>query len=179
MSNIILIGYMGCGKSTLGKRLSYVLKQPYLDTDKMIEAKEKRSINAIFEAQGEAAFRDMETACVKSLFANMQDYVIAVGGGLPLREENRTLLRKLGKVIYLRAKPETIYERLKDDDTRPLLKGDNPRQKIAEMIAARGPVYEEAAHIRIDVDGKSFEELLVEIKEKIVEYAGSQNIIKP
>lgn len=173
MSNIILIGYMGCGKSTLGKKLSYVLKQPYLDTDKMIETKEKKSINEIFGTQGEAAFRDMETACVRSLFANAQDYVIAVGGGLPLREENRVLLRKLGTVIYLRAKPDTIYERLKDDDTRPLLRGDDPRKKIEEMIGVRGPVYEEAAHVRIDVDGKSFEELLVEIKRSITEFAGA------
>ena len=166
MSNVILIGYMGCGKSTLGKRLSYLLKQPYLDTDKMIEMKEKRTINAIFAADGEAAFRNMETACVRELFTYNQDYVIAVGGGLPLREENRKLLRRLGKVIYLRARPDTIYERLKNDTTRPLLKGDNPRQKIEEMIAVRGPVYEETAHAVIDVDEKVFDELLKEIKEK-------------
>lgn len=167
MSHIILIGYMGCGKSSVGKRLSYVLKQPYLDTDKMIETKERKTINEIFAQQGEQAFRDMETACVRSLFSNQQDYVIAVGGGLPMREENRMLLRKLGKVVYLRAKPDTIYERLKGDDTRPLLRGDNPRQKIEEMIAARGPVYEETAHIRIDVDGKSFEQIMDEIKEML------------
>ena len=167
MSHIILIGYMGCGKSSVGKRLSYALKQPYLDTDKMIETKERKTINEIFAQQGEQAFRDMETACVRSLFSNQQDYVIAVGGGLPMREENRMLLRKLGKVVYLRAKPDTIYERLKGDDTRPLLRGDNPRQKIEEMIAARGPVYEETAHIRIDVDGKSFEQIMDEIKEML------------
>ena len=167
MSHIILIGYMGCGKSSVGKRLSYVLKQPYLDTDKMIETKERKTINEIFAQQGEQAFRDMETACVRSLFSNQQDYVIAVGGGLPMREENRMLWRKLGKVVYLRAKPDTIYERLKGDDTRPLLRGDNPRQKIEEMIAARGPVYEETAHIRIDVDGKSFEQIMDEIKEML------------
>ena len=167
MSHIILIGYMGCGKCSVGKRLSYVLKQPYLDTDKMIETKERKTINEIFAQQGEQAFRDMETACVRSLFSNQQDYVIAVGGGLPMREENRMLLRKLGKVVYLRAKPDTIYERLKGDDTRPLLRGDNPRQKIEEMIAARGPVYEETAHIRIDVDGKSFEQIMDEIKEML------------
>ena len=167
MSHIILIGYMGCGKSSVGKRLSYVLKQPYLDTDKMIETKERKTINEIFAQQGEQAFRDMETACVRSLFSNQQDYVIAVGGGLPMREENRMLLRKLGKVVYLRAKPDTIYERLKGDDTRPLLRGDNPRQKIEEMIAVRGPVYEETAHIRIDVDGKSFEQIMDEIKEML------------
>lgn len=166
MSNIILIGYMGCGKSTLGKKLSYLLRRPYLDTDKMIERKEKKTINAIFASVGEAAFRDMETACVESLFAYRQDHVIAVGGGLPIRECNRELLRKLGTVVYLRASADTIYERLKDDHTRPLLRGDNPQRRIKEMLAERGPVYEETAHVVIDVDQKEFDTILQEIKEK-------------
>lgn len=166
MSNIILIGYMGCGKSTLGKKLSYLLRRPYLDTDKMIERKEKKSINAIFASVGEAAFRDMETACVESLFTYRQDHVIAVGGGLPIRECNRALLRKLGTVVYLRASADTIYERLKDDRTRPLLRGDNPQRRIREMLAERGLVYEETAHVVIDVDQKGFDAILQEIKEK-------------
>lgn len=167
MSNVILTGYMGCGKSTIGKKLSYVLKQPYVDTDKLIETKEKRTISSIFATDGEAAFRDMETECIKELFQNKLDYVIAVGGGLPMRECNRELLAKLGKVVYLRAKPETIYERLKGDTTRPLLQGDNPKQKIIDMIAMRGPFYEEGAQIIVDVDGKSFEQILSEIKAAV------------
>ena len=165
MSNVILIGYMGCGKSTVGKRLSYRLKMPYVDTDKMIEKKQGTTISEIFAKEGESAFRDMETECVKSLFDFKQDYVIAVGGGLPMREENRVLMKKLGKVVYLRAKPETIYERLKDDTTRPLLQGENPQGKIKAMIAQRGPVYEAAADYVIDVDEKDFEEIQSEIEE--------------
>lgn len=166
MSNIILIGYMGCGKSTIGKKLSYAVRQAYLDTDKLIEKKEKRTISEIFATDGEPAFRDMETDCVKSLFENKQDYVIAVGGGLPMRECNRELLKELGKVVYLRAKPETIYDRLKGDTTRPLLQGENPQQKIIDMIAQRGPYYEEAADYIVDVDGKEFDEIIKEIKVK-------------
>ena len=131
MSNIILIGYMGCGKSTIGKKLSYAVRKPYVDTDKLIETKEKKTISTIFSEQGEEAFREMETACIKSLFAQKQEHVIAVGGGLPLRSQNRELLKKLGTVIYLRAKPETIYERLKTDTTRPFCSARIQRRRSA------------------------------------------------
>lgn len=166
MSNIILIGYMGCGKSTIGKKLSYAVRKPYVDTDKLIETKEKKTISTIFSEQGEEAFREMETACIKSLFAQKQEHVIAVGGGLPLRSQNRALLKKLGTVIYLRAKPETIYERLKTDTTRPLLQCADPKEKISRMLLQRAPVYEEAASYVVDVDDKSFEQIIKEIKEK-------------
>ena len=167
MSNVILIGYMGCGKSTVGKRLSYRLKMPYVDTDKLIETKQGITISEIFAHEGEPAFRNMETECLKSLFDYKQDYVIAVGGGLPMREENRELMKKLGEVVYLRAKAETIYDRLKGDTTRPLLQGENPQEKIQSMIMQRGPVYESAADYVIDVDGKNFEEIQNEIEEAL------------
>lgn len=169
MSNVILIGYMGCGKSSVGKRLSFAMKKPYIDTDKEIELKQKRTISDIFATEGEAAFRDMETECVKELFDKKQEYIIAVGGGLVLREENRELLKKLGKVVYLRAKPETIYERLKGDTTRPLLQGEDPFGKIQSMIARRSPIYEDAAQYVIDVDGLGFERTIAKIREEIGE----------
>ena len=90
--------------------------------------------------------------------------MIAVGGGLVLRSQNRELLKKLGTVIYLRAKPETIYERLKTDTTRPLLQCADPKEKISRMLLQRAPVYEEAA--AYVVDDKSFEQIIKEIKEK-------------
>ena len=95
MSNVILIGYMGSGKSTVGRRLSYRLRMTYVDTDNLIETKEKMTISDIFAAQGEEAFRQMETDCIKSIFDYKQDYVIAVGGGLPMREENREIMKNL------------------------------------------------------------------------------------
>lgn len=167
MSNIILIGYMGCGKSTVGRRLSFRMRMPYEDTDKLIESKHKTTVSEIFAREGEAAFRDMETECLRGLLKNKQDYVIAVGGGLPMREENREIMKKLGITVYLRAKPDTIYERLKDDTTRPLLQGEDPKGKICRMIEERGPVYERAAQIVIDVDGKDFDEIMDEIEEEI------------
>lgn len=168
MSNIILIGFMGCGKSTIGKRLSYAFRKPFLDTDKIIEKKADMTISELFERKGEAYFRDLETACIKELIEETGEYVIAVGGGLVLRSENRRLLKELGRVIYLRAVPDTIYERLKKDRTRPLLQGDNPQEKIRTMMSERAAVYEEAAQIIVDVDGKDFEEIIKEIGEKVL-----------
>lgn len=167
--NIILIGYMGCGKTTLGKKLSYRKRIALLDTDKMIEQKQDKTISEIFEIQGEEAFRQMETDCLKEIAGYMDRYIISVGGGLPLREENRKLLKELGYVIYLRAKPDTIYDRLKNDVTRPLLQGDDPEKKIREMLLVRGPVYEQAADAVVDVDEKGYETLIKEILEKAKE----------
>lgn len=166
-NNIILIGYMGCGKTTLGIKLSYRERVGMLDTDKMIEQKNKKSVVEIFDSEGEAVFRQMETDILKEIAEYQSRYIISVGGGLPLKEENRALLRDLGEVIYLRAKPDTIYGRLKNDTTRPLLRGDNPQEKIKEMIAFRGPIYEETATSVIDVDEKDFEEILSEIQKII------------
>ena len=126
---------MGCGKTTLGIKLSYKERVGMLDTDKMIEQKNKKSVAEIFDSEGEAAFRQMETDILKEIAQYHERYIISVGGGLPLREENRVLLRDLGEVIYLRAEPDTIYGRLKNDTTRPLLRGDNPQEKILLMEA--------------------------------------------
>ena len=166
MANVILIGYMGCGKTTIGRKLSYRLRKPFLDTDKQIELKQKCTISEIFEKQGEQAFRDMETDYLKALLEEKCEYVIAVGGGLPLREENQELLHKLGTCFYLDASPDTIYERLKNDTTRPLLQCDNPKKRIEQMIDTRGPVYKSCADVTVIVDDKRIEEILVEIKEE-------------
>ena len=93
--------------------------------------------------------------------------IISVGGGLPVREENRVLLKKLGTVIYLRASAETIYERTKHDTSRPLLQGDDPQGKIRTLLAAREKIYEDAADIVIDVDKKDFDTILDEIVEAV------------
>jgi shikimate kinase len=162
-NNIILIGYMGCGKSTLGKKLSFRERIALLDTDKMIEQRQKKTVSEIFEEEGETAFRQMETECLEEILNYTERYVIAVGGGLPLKEQNQKLLKRLGTVLYLRAKPDTIYGRLKNDTTRPLLRGENPQEKIKAMIAVRGPVYEAAADTVIDVDGKGYEAIIEEI----------------
>ncbi len=159
MRNIILIGFMGCGKSTLGIKLSFKMRRMLVDTDKLVEQEAGCSISEIFENEGEEAFRARETDCLKKLLQSRQERIISTGGGLPLREENRALLHKLGKVIYLRTKPETVWERLGPDNNRPLLQVPDPQAKIEEMLAERGPIYEEAADVIIDTDDRDLEEL--------------------
>ena len=161
---MILIGYMGCGKSTVGRKLAEVSDRAFLDTDAWIEEKEEVTISEIFAKKGEPYFRDLETECLKELIETGQKgKVISVGGGLPVREENQKLLKELGTVIYLKARPDTVYERLKGDTTRPLLQTENPLQRIWEMMAAREEKYQAAAHKVIDVDGKNISEIIHEI----------------
>lgn len=167
MGNVILIGFMGCGKTTVGLRLSYRLRRAVIDTDKEIEKEEKRAISDIFATDGEGYFRDKETACLQKLIESTSNQIISVGGGLPLREENRRLLHELGQVFYLCAKGETIYERLKDDTTRPLLQGGDPLTKIETLLQERDPYYRAAADVVVAVDGKSFSEILDEIEKNI------------
>lgn len=165
MGNVILIGFMGSGKTTVGFRLSYRLRKPVIDTDKEIEREEQCSIAEIFAREGETYFRDRETMCLQKLLRTVKEQIISVGGGLPLREENRKLLRELGQVFYLQASAETIYERVRNDTTRPLLQGDDPQGKIRIMLAERDGYYRDAADVVINVDGKSFEQILDEIEK--------------
>lgn len=164
--NIILTGFMGCGKSSVGFKLSYYLRRTLLDTDKWIEKKQGMSISEIFDRCGESAFRQMETDCLKELLQTEDHQIIATGGGLPIREENHKLLKQLGCVYYLKVTPEVVYERLKGDTTRPLLQGDNPMEKIESLLKVREPVYEQCADYVIEVSGKTFEEILEEIASK-------------
>ena len=171
MGNIILIGFMGCGKSTVGVKLSYRLRRTIEDTDKLIEKEEGRTISEIFAVDGEEYFRNLETECLKNMRKTVHNQIISVGGGLPMREENHKLLKELGTVIYLRASADTIYERLKYDTTRPLLQGDNPQEKIRTLLNKRAATYEQAADVIVDVDNKDFEAIL----DEIVKYLQNRN----
>lgn len=169
-NNIVLIGFMGSGKTSVGIKLSYRLKITFLDTDKQIERKQGRSISEIFASDGEDIFRQMETDCIRELIednANIMQ-IFSTGGGTPVREENRELLKRLGTVIYLKVSPEVVYERLKDDTTRPLLQTENPKARIEELLAARKEAYESAADMIIEVDEKSLEEIVDEIEAVVV-----------
>lgn len=167
MKNIILIGFMGCGKTSVGKRLAEAGDMDFLDTDELIEGKQQKSITDIFAQDGEAAFRVMETECLKDLLNREgKEFVLSVGGGLPVREENRKLLSKLGHVFYLKVSPDVVYKRLRGDRTRPLLQGVNPRGRIVDLMSARKHFYEAAADSIIEADDKEFADIIEEIKEK-------------
>ncbi len=164
MGNVILIGFMGCGKSSVAVKLSYRLKQAMTDTDSLIEKRQGKTIAEIFAQDGEDAFREMETQALKSLKETAKNQVISVGGGMPVREENRILMKEIGKVVYLRAKPETLYERVKDDTGRPLLQCSDPQEKIRALLEERKEAYEAAADLIVDVDDKNFGQILYEIE---------------
>ena len=166
--NIILEGFMGSGKTTVSEILSEKLELDLMDTDAAIETTEGRSISSIFESEGEEAFRGMETELLQTVVKDhWRDMVISLGGGLPLREENRRLLKEAGKVVYLRAMAETVYERVKGDDTRPLLRCEDPMAKIRELLDLRRDKYEAAADLVVDTDGKTPEEIAREILERL------------
>ena len=163
MHNIILIGFMGCGKSTVGVRLSYHLRFPFLDTDKLCEQRMGKTIREAFEQDGELFFRETETEVLKDLAGRKDANIIATGGGLPLRDVNRKLLKDVGRVFYLRATPETIFDRIGQDTKRPLLLCDDPKSRIESLMKERDPLYMEAADHVIDVDGKDFRSIVSEI----------------
>lgn len=165
MNNIILIGFMGSGKTSIGQELSDRKYYRFLDTDSLIEQSQNRKISEIFSINGEEAFREMETCCLLDLLKDIsnESHIISVGGGLPLRKVNRDLLKQLGYIIYLRAKSKTLYERLKDDVTRPLLQGECPEKRIEHLLDERDSIYEAVADAVIDVDNKKIEEIIMEI----------------
>ncbi len=166
--NVVLEGFMGSGKSTIANLLADRLELELIDTDKVIEETEGRTISEIFKTEGEVSFRDMETELLETIHGeHWREFVISLGGGMPVREENRGLLRKIGKVVFLKALPETIYDRVKDDDSRPLLKTENPLKKIEELLQQRIEYYEDAADIIIDTDGKTPEEITEEIVKEL------------
>lgn len=162
-TNIVLIGFMGCGKTTIGTRLGFGLKLECLDTDKLLEKKAGTTISDIFATQGEAIFRQMETDLLQELIVKKGICIYSVGGGTPVKEENRSLLKKLGKVVYLKVKPETVFERLKGDTTRPLLQCEDPLAKIKELMSARAEAYESSADVVVEVDEKSADDIISEI----------------
>ena len=165
--NIVLIGFMGSGKSTLGIKLSYRMKQPYLDTDKYIEHKTGRTISEIFETDGESTFRQMETDALNTLIdEGIKDHVIATGGGMPVKADNHALLKKLGVVVWLRIRPETVIDRLSSDKNRPLLQREDRETVIRELMEARNEAYSKCADVIVDVDDKKVERIMDEVFTK-------------
>lgn len=161
--NIVLIGFMGCGKTTVGKALSKEIGKPVLDTDVWIERKQQKTITEIFREDGEDAFREMETDCLKQLLSLEEKHIISVGGGLPQKKENRKILHSLGTVVYLKIAPEEVFLRLQEDTDRPLLQVENPIVRIRELLTRREPLYMACADIVIDVTQKTIEEIVQEI----------------
>lgn len=162
MKNIILCGMMGCGKTTCANLLGKKLGRQVVDTDDLVVEKAGMSISDLFAAQGETAMRDLETQVAREL-SNQQDLIIATGGGLPLREENRNLLRNTGTVVFLRRNPGEIYDTA-DMSGRPL--GQQGREAFLNRFTQREPIYQAFSHIIID-DFSSPDATVAEILTKL------------
>ena len=167
--NIVLCGMMGVGKSSVGIRIAEKTGRRWYDTDIVITDRFGR-ISDIFEYYGEAHFRALETDVAKEL-AGMDGLVISTGGGLVLKYENTDLLKRNGKIFFMRASFETLLGRVRADETRPLLK-DNGKiaEKLGELLAERTPVYEAVADFIVDTDNKSVDE----VADEIIRLAGER-----
>lgn len=152
--NIYLVGPMGAGKSTIGRVLAAELHLSFRDSDKVIEDRTGADIPWIFDMEGEEGFRDRESAVLDEL-SKGRDVVIATGGGIILRSQNREIMKASGYVCYLTASIEQLVERTARDKKRPLLQVENPRQKIIDLVALRDPLYRDAADFAINTDRRS------------------------
>jgi shikimate kinase len=148
---LLLVGMMGAGKTTTGRLVAEKLGWDYLDSDVEVERATGLTVPALFARDGEAAFRDAETEALRRACAGTEPVVVSVAGGAVLRPENRTLLRDCGRVVWLRARPETLASRVGDGVGRPLLDGD-PARALRALDAVRRPLYAEVADEVIDVD---------------------------
>jgi shikimate kinase len=162
---VVLIGFMGTGKSSVGQQLATLLHYEFVDTDQLIESRQKRSITAIFQTEGEAGFRRMERELALELSV-LDRVVIATGGGFPLNTGNIDVLRGEGVIVSLAATPETIYQRVKNEKHRPLLSDRDPLARIAGLLANRVAVYQNC-DITIDTTGKNPAEIAMEIREEL------------
>ena len=160
--SIALIGFMGAGKSAVGRDLAARVKRQRYDIDEMIRKRFDSSIPEIFERYGEEAFRDAETEVLRSL-RNAAADVIVTGGGIVLRDENVQLLRALGMTIWLDAEEEILWQRASRRSNRPLLQTADPRQKFSVLLRERLPLYQATADHRIDTSNASIADVVDEI----------------
>lgn len=167
MNHIVIIGFMGSGKTWVGKRLSQDLNLPFVDVDKVIVRKMDLSIKEIFQRFGEPFYRALETMTIKSLLEDPERKVISLGSGLPMQEQNEKYLKKLGTIIYIKGSLETLKKRLEGSSNDPFLDGDNQEEKIKKLLKQRDPVYHKYADLEVVTGVKPFEGLIEEIEQKL------------
>jgi shikimate kinase len=163
--NIVLTGFMGTGKTEVGRKLSQLLGMRFVDIDQEIEKSQGRSISEIFEQHGEERFRQLETEAVRQ-FSAEEGIIIATGGGAVLREENIHALSQKGIIFCLTASPEVILQRTGRNNNRPLLCGQDRQTRVSELLESRKLFYEKAG-IMISTDGKTPPQIAEEIIEKV------------
>jgi shikimate kinase len=155
---IVLIGFMGSGKSSTGRALARKTGWPRFDTDESVSKRFGRDIAEIFSEFGEEKFRDAETEALREL-SGVAPSIIVTGGGIVLRPENVELLRRLGTLVHLEADEETLFQRVSRRTTRPLLQTEDPRGTLAKLLREREPIYREAADFKVDTSRLTHEEV--------------------
>lgn len=163
MYKVYLVGFMGSGKSAVGRRLSYLLKMPYYDMDKEIVKNQKRTIPEIFEQEGEAYFRNLETDFLRN-FRN-ESCIISTGGGVAMNEKNIQIMRDTGLVLYLDATFHDIWMRIKNDLNRPIVQ-NSTREELEQLYIKRKRYYKKAKHITVFTENRSL--------KQIIDYSGYQ-----
>ncbi len=163
---IFLVGMPGSGKSTIGKRLASKLSYRFIDADRELEARCGVAIPTIFDLEGEEGFRRREAALIEDL-STIDGLVLATGGGVILREDNRKALHDRGFVIYLETSVNELLHRLRNDTKRPLLAGGQPREKLEALAATRVPLYKSIAHLTISSARQSAQALTLSIIEQL------------
>ncbi len=167
---IFLVGLMGAGKTTVGRALAQRTGLRFVDSDHEIERRSAMSVKELFATEGEEGFRDREQQVIEEL--TLQDgLVLATGGGAVLREANRRALHERGTVVYLRAAPEELAHRMRNDRSRPLLQGRDPRARLRELLRQREPLYRDVAHFVIET-GRPSPALLTQLVLTQLELAG-------
>lgn len=163
--NILLTGFMGTGKTTISHELHRMTKMEEIDLDAYIVEKMGCSVNEIFEQQGEQFFRNLETESLKEIL-NKTRLILSCGGGTVLRVQNVDLMKQNGKIVLLTAEPQTIYDRVKNNNERPLLNQNMSIEYIVELLEKRKKAYFEAADILIHTDGRNIADICQEILNK-------------
>jgi shikimate kinase len=164
---VALVGFMGSGKSAVGRELARRLRADFVDTDERIERAAGKSIPEIFSGEGEPAFREREKTALREALS-VPGRVVATGGGAFLSGENRAMLAAYGPVVYLEARAETLLARLGEDTGRPLLQGDDPGAILRDLLAQRTPVYRVADHTVV-TDGLTVEEVADRVERLLAE----------
>jgi len=170
--NLILVGMMGSGKTTMGRTLARHLNKDFADSDEEIQKRTGVNIPHIFDIEGEPGFRLRETAVLREL-VNRDNIVLATGGGVVLAEENRELLKQSGIVVYLRANVHDLWHRTRHDRNRPLLQTSDPYGKLMEIYQHRDPLYREVADIVIQSGRQSVHNLMLHLVEEIEKFRTS------
>lgn len=166
--NIFLIGFMGAGKSTIARTLVRELGCPLVEMDERIVQEQGMSINDIFAQYGEEHFRDIESKLIQDL-GKQEASVISCGGGVVVRPQNTEYMKQSGRIVFLSATPETVYERVKNSNDRPILNGHMNVEYIAQLMEKRRSLYEEAADFIVATDKKTREEICQEILDRLEE----------